>query len=97
MLTAVSKDAAGQIFNVESEVGTKFKDMVGIVLEVAGGGEELWFKSALRRPREDFIIGANIKRWEKPSKRNYFPDRRNISFTGGVGGFLHGSLHGGGL
>lgn len=39
LLAAVNKDASGQIFNIGSGAGTKFKDMIKAVVEAVGSGD----------------------------------------------------------
>jgi len=41
LLAGVSKNASGQIFNVGSGVGTKFKDMTDSIIEIVGKGKKI--------------------------------------------------------
>ena len=65
LLAGVSPNSKGQVFNVGSGIGTRFKEMVDILIETVGGGKRVnvpWPKSYHNIETGDYVSDiSNIK------------------------------------
>ena len=58
LLASVSRKVSGEVFNIGSGVGTKFKDMVNTIVDVVGGGEAVhtpWPDNFLNVETGDYV------------------------------------------